>query len=380
MSVRDVAVRALEVALVVALVSLVAGAVVGQPVLLSYVETGSMAPTIDAGDGFVAVPSVLAGQPSVGDIVVFRAEQLQGGGLTTHRVVGETDAGFVTRGDANPFTDQDGGEPPVTESQIVAHALQVGGTPVVIPHLGTAIGGVQGAMIGLQNGIAGLLGVNLLLGPQGVGLVLFGVGAALFVLSFALGRIEGPTRSRERSRSRSATVDRRTLAALALVVVLVPANVAMVVPSGVHEMSVDGDAVAETEGLEPGEAMPWEYQIRNEGIVPVMVVFESTHEAVSIPQYTRALGPGGERTLSIAVDAPAPGERRVGTVREYRYLLLLPPGVIEWLHDLDPRLAWAAINAVLVAAIGWLVGRPLGSGRVRNADGSLLRKLRRLSR
>jgi signal peptidase len=362
---RDYAARAFEVVLVVVLVSLVAGAVVGQPVLLSYVETGSMEPTIDTGDGFVAVPAVIAGPPSEGDIVVYRAQELQGGGLTTHRIVGETERGYVTRGDANPFTDQSGGEPPVTEDRIVAHALQVGGHPVVIPALGTAISGVQNAVIALQNAIASVLGVDAFLGPQGVGLVLFGIGLGLFGLSVVLGRIEGPTRDRSRSRSRGGSVDARRVTLVLLVIVLLPANVAMVVPSGVHEMTVDGYTVAAAEDVDPGETAAWEYTVRNSGFVPVVVVFESADPTVSIPQYRRALGPGDTRQLSIGVTAPPPGETHTGTVREYRYLPVLPPSVIEALHDTDPIVAWTVINAVLTGALLWLVSKTVGFGRVR---------------
>ncbi|MFC7138101.1 S26 family signal peptidase [Halobaculum litoreum] len=63
------------------------GQALGQPVLVSYVETGSMAPTLAPGDGFVAVPAAVAGQVEAGDVVTFRAESVGGGGLTTHRVV-----------------------------------------------------------------------------------------------------------------------------------------------------------------------------------------------------------------------------------------------------------------------------------------------------
>lgn len=362
---RPYAARAFEAVLVVALVSLVVGAVVGQPVLLSFVETGSMEPTIDTGDGFIAVPTVLAGPPSEGDVIVFRAQELQGGGLTTHRVVDATDRGYITRGDANPFTDQDGGEPPVTEDRIVAHALQVGGRVVVIPFLGRAITAIQDAMIGLQNAVAATLGVDAFLGPQGVGLVLFGVGFALFGLSAVLGRVEGPTRERRRDRSRGGGLDARRATLVLLAVVLLPANAAMVVPSGVHEMTIDGDAVAASEDVTPGEQAAWQYTVRNRGFVPVVVVFEPGDSSVSIPQYRRALGPGDTRELSVGVTAPSPGEMRTGTVREYRYLLVLPPLVIETLHDGDPRLAWLAINAVLSGGLVLLVSKAVGFGRVR---------------
>ena len=367
MSLRSSGVRVLEIVVVVALVSLVAGAVIGQPVLLSYVETGSMEPTIDTGDGFVAIPSIVAGPPEEGDVVVFRAQELQGGGLTTHRVVGETDRGYVTRGDANPFTDQDGGEPPVTQDQIVAEALQIGGHVVVIPFIGLVIGGIQGAMIGLQNVIAAALGVDAFLGPQGVGLVLFAVGLGLFGLSVLLGQVEGETRERRRSRTRSGGIDARRVTAILLIIVLLPANVAMIVPSGTHEMTLDGDRVAATEEVEPGEPTAWEYTIENRGIVPIVVVFESRDPTVTIPQYRRSLGPGGTRTLSIAVDAPPPGEQRTGTVQEYHYLLVLPPSVIEALHDVGPGIAWITVNAWLAGLLLIILSQTAGFGKVRLA-------------
>lgn len=380
MSLRRYAVRALEVALFVALVSLVAGAVIGQPVLLSYVETGSMEPTIGAGDGFVAVPSALAGPPSEGDVVVYRAEQLQGGGLTTHRVVDETPRGYVTRGDANPFTDQDGGEPLVTEDRVVAQALQVGGTVVVVPYVGTVIAGVQGAVIAVQNGIATVVGVEAFLGSQGVGLVLLGVGFGLFGLSVALDRLGSPRRDRQRTRSRTDALDARLVVVLLLVVVLVPANVAMIVPSGIHTMTIDGDTVAETADVDTGDPVGWEYTIENRGFVPVVVVFESADPTVSVPQYRRTLAPGERRELSIAVTAPPEGFTRTGRLQEYRYLLVLPPSVIESLHDAGPVVAWTVINLVLAVSLVLLVARTVGFGRLRTAPTtrvSLWTRLRR---
>jgi len=84
MSVRRTVTRVLELLAVVVLVSLIVGQFLGQPVLLAFVETGSMAPTLEPGDGFVAIPAQLAGPIEEGDVVTFRAEEIQGGGLTTH--------------------------------------------------------------------------------------------------------------------------------------------------------------------------------------------------------------------------------------------------------------------------------------------------------
>jgi len=76
----------------VVVLALIAGSLLGQPVLFSFVTTESMSPTIQAGDGFVVIPSVLVDDVGEGDVVVFDAQEIEGGGLTTHRIVGETEA------------------------------------------------------------------------------------------------------------------------------------------------------------------------------------------------------------------------------------------------------------------------------------------------
>ncbi|MFB6185744.1 MAG: hypothetical protein ABEI86_02610, partial [Halobacteriaceae archaeon] len=55
-------------------------------------------------------------------------------------VVKETPAGFFTKGDNNPVTDQATGLQPVDRSQIVGEVLTIGGTPIIIPHLGMFLG------------------------------------------------------------------------------------------------------------------------------------------------------------------------------------------------------------------------------------------------
>ena len=62
-----------------------------------YVASGSMSPTLDVGD----VVYVTDGDPKVGDIVVLSVD----GQLVTHRIVGVEDGRFITKGDANEYSD-----------------------------------------------------------------------------------------------------------------------------------------------------------------------------------------------------------------------------------------------------------------------------------
>jgi len=143
---------------------------------------------LSPGDGFIAIPAPIAGGIGVGDVVTFDAQEIEGGGLTTHRVVEETERGYVTRGDNNPFTDQDGGEPVVQEADIVAKALTVGGGVVVIPHLGTVAMGFQSALDSVQTWLAVTFGVRSLQGTQGLAYIFFGLSAVAYAVDWYLDR------------------------------------------------------------------------------------------------------------------------------------------------------------------------------------------------
>lgn len=104
------------------------------PAYLGSATSGSMAPAIGAGDGYVVVAP---GDVSVGDVVVFSS--VERGGYVTHRVVGEGPDGLLTKGDANRQTDQATGMAPVPRSAVVGEVLTVGGTLVVLPGLGSLV-------------------------------------------------------------------------------------------------------------------------------------------------------------------------------------------------------------------------------------------------
>jgi signal peptidase len=123
---------ALGIALLAATVLVAPGL---SPVHLAYATSDSMAPTIGVDDGYVVVDTESVER---GDIVTFWSAER--GEYVTHRVVGETDGGYLTQGDANPSTDQAGGMAPVEPSAIRGEVLTVAGTPVVIPQLGVLAG------------------------------------------------------------------------------------------------------------------------------------------------------------------------------------------------------------------------------------------------
>ncbi|WP_318567693.1 S26 family signal peptidase [Salinigranum marinum] len=365
MSVRRTVTRALELLAVAVVLSLLVGQFLGQPVLLAFVETGSMAPTLEPGDGFVAIPTQLAGPMEEGDVVTFRAEEIQGGGLTTHRVVGETDRGYVTRGDANPFTDQDGDEPPVKDAQIVAVAWQPGGEVFVVPALGTAVEAVQGGLEWTQRTLASLFGTRSLLGTQGIAYLLFGV-TVLYYLAGEFRSREGRDRG-SRDRGRETGLDSRLIVLSFTLLLVGSMTAAMVGPAGQQQYGV---VSAEFESERPtvipmGESNTIPYAVGNNGFVPVYVYVEPASEGVTVEPHRLRVERGEVRNTSVTLSAPPQTGYYRRFVVEHRYLALLPPSTIDVLHAVHPWVPIVVID-LLIGVPFYLLGVGLlGSGRIR---------------
>lgn len=357
----------LEVAAVLVVASLLLGQVLGQPVLLSYVETGSMAPTLDAGDGFVAVPTAVAGPVEEDDVVVFEAREVGGGGLTTHRVVGETDRGYVTRGDANPFTDQDGAEPPVQDAQVVAKGLTIGGRLVVVPELGTAVMGVQGGIETAQRWLAVTLGTRSLLGPTGFAYGLLGLSAVAYVVDLLVSGSAGRRRERDVDRRFDRGISSRLVLAGLAGLLVVTATAAMTVPAGTQEfgvVSAEFDSDSPTV-IRQGESNELTYRVPNAGLVPVYAHVEPASDGVDTdPSWVRVDG-RSETNVSLALSAPPETGYYQRYVHEHRYLAVLPRGVVQWLAAIHPWLPVVVVDAALGGGL-YLFGRLLvEDGRLR---------------
>ncbi|MFB6161157.1 MAG: signal peptidase I [Haloferacaceae archaeon] len=387
MSLGDAVLTGVELAGVAVALALVLGSVLGQPVLLGYVTSGSMQPTLQPGDGFVAVPTPLAGGIEEGDVVVYRADGINGGRPTIHRVVDTTARGYVTRGDANLFTDQAGGEPPVRRAQVVAVALQLDGHVVAVPHLGTVVEGVRAVVTSSQRRVTRLVGTSLFLGTRGLAHLVFVVSVVAYGVAEWRDR-SGRNRRPARTRSRDSGVDVRTVVAAFALLLVVGATASMAVPAGPKEFGVVSAASdAPGAGVIPaGESETATYSVGNNGVAPVVVILEPASDGVELQR--RELRVGSDDVVDVTVTLTAPP--RTGFFRrfivEHRYLGVLPTGLVRALYDLHP---WAPIVAIdaLIAVPFYLLGvRLVGTGRIRDrsrdrgrsALGRLRRRIRRL--
>jgi signal peptidase len=361
----------LIIGLVVGLIvlSLILGSLLGQPIFLSYVETGSMSPTLESGDGFIAIPAQTDSSIDEGDVIVFRAEEVQGGGLTTHRVVDETDRGFVTRGDANPFTDQDDDEPPVKETQVVAVAWQPGGSVLVISHLGTAVEGTQTVLGTVQRQIASLFGTRTVLGTRGLAYLFFAVALGWYVVGEWRAR---HGKGRDRVTSRMTGVDTRLVMGALAAMLVVGATAAMVVPAGTQEYGVvSAEFTSESPNVIPmGESKSQRHAVENGGLLPVVTYLEPASEGVEVQPQELYVERRSVANATVTLHAPPETGYYRRFVVEHRYLAVLPRPVIQGLYEVHP---WAPIIAIdaLIAVPFYLLGVALvGSGRIRRRSRS----------
>ncbi len=374
MSYRSLFGTAFEVIVVLSVVALIAGQFLGVPILLSYVETGSMNPTMEAGDGFVAIPAAIAGPVEEGDVITFEARDLHGGGLTTHRVAAVTEHGYVTKGDGNPTTDQDGSEPYVTDGQVVAKALRAGDTVVVIPHLGTAVEGVQSGVESGQHALARLFNTDRVLGTGGLTWLLVAVGLFTYAAAMLIDKNAEPERTRTigRTRRRSDVYDAvGLLLLLAVLLTFVTAGTMMALSTTeqleIHSVDYSSDRPDVMEG---GTADEWNYTMHNGGLFPVVTVLEPASDGVETAPSAARLERNEKLNATVTVSAPEERGSYLRSVRSHHYFAVLPQSTILALHGIHPWLATGVVTGMLVTVFMLPVTFLLGTGTIRTRERS----------
>ena len=369
MAIRSSVGTAVTLVFVALVIAMLIGQQLGQPILLGFVVTGSMSPTLEPGDGFVAVPPELAGDIEEGDVVTFDARELQGGGLTTHRVVGETEEGYVTRGDANPFTDQDGDEPPVQDSQIVAVAWEFNDELVVIPSIGTAALAIQGAIGTVAGLLSGLPGGDAIADGD-VGSIMVGGGVLLLLYSFAADLLGSDRGGRDRDRSREEAMRAGLVLGVILLLILVPATASMVIPSGINEITIvsSQSPSGNPTVIERGGTQTVEYNVTNDGFVPQVAIIEPASPGVTVDETTHWVSRGETANTVATLHAPEETGVYFRGISERQYLGLLPLSVIVSLHAIHPWVAIAAIDLTIAIAVTVVFALAVGFEPLRFRD------------
>ena len=357
--------------LVVLLLIMIIGQLFGQPIVLGFVATGSMSPALEAGDGFVAVPPAIHGEISEGDVITFDAREIEGGGLTTHRVGAVTDEGYVTVGDANPFTDQDGGEPLVQDHQVKAVALQLDGWLVRIPYIGTISLWLQGLLLTMF----GLLGAIPLFGSitEGdIGGIMVGTGLVLLIYVILADFSGEGRRSKDRSRKREGAMSSLGILLIIILLITLPATASMVLPSGVNEQQIISSSSPAEDPfiIQSGQSSDVNYQVESSGFFPRVIIIEPASSGVEMTEEVLYVSRGQTAETTATIFAPPETGTYQRAISERQYIGFLPTSLIVSLHNVHPWFAIAAINGViiLVVSIVYILAIGLHPFRMRSTE------------
>nr|WP_283102355.1 signal peptidase I [Haloplanus sp. XH21] len=294
------------------------------PVNVSYVYSDSMEPTIHTNDGYILVPAANVQQ---GDIITFRMDER--GGYTTHRVVGETERGYITKGDNNPTTDQASGYSYVQSAEIAGKALQYNDDPVTIPNFGIAVKILQ------QYRVTLLLAIGALVALMG----------------------------RQAARTSQYVRDVQYVRDLVFPVVLV--SILLMIAFPLVGASTVTQTYVVTHGSTDGPVLLAPGETKTHTIVLNRSHAPLTHAVVSVDGATVERHAQNASTTSLALRVTGPtdiGPKDVH-ITTHAYPALLPRDVVVALHRGHPVLA--------SSAVAFVVGMPLLTFVVLTIDGRM---------
>jgi len=127
---------------------------------------------------------------------------------------------------------------------------------------------------------------------------------------------------------------------------------------GPTELTIDGEEIASSGDVSPGEPVSAELTVRNGGLVTMLYRVSSPDATVKTPSV--AVPPGQQATIAISVIAPPPDEQRTVELRQNRYFLLLPESVLRVLSDMHVLAPVAVLNVFIGGVILALVSGFLG--------------------
>lgn len=331
-------------------VALLATAALVYGLRFGYVTSGSMSPGLEPGDGYVTVRPLWT--IVAGDVVVYRPRVLPADYIV-HRVLDETEGGLVTKGDASPAADQEAGEPPVPTDRIIGVVLTWNGQPLRIP--------------GMQQGVEAVRSlVRLAISSKWLLALLGVVAAGVAWVAAPRGR-----ETRQFWRWGAGAVAGALGGAAALLVLT--GYMASGRTEGIEYLVTDSPGAVGNHVL-VGQPGTIRVRIQNPGFLPAFVAVTGLDGTQMYPKSGTIPGMGkAEAAIIVGAD------NKVGWKRAYMrvdaYPLILPAGVLEFLHGVHPFAAALGVAAVPIGVsltvshlLGWdevPVGRVLGMPRPR---------------
>lgn len=297
---------------------------------MSYVYSNSMEPLIQVGDAFFVWPY---SQPRVGDIIMYRPAVLKATYIT-HRIVGEGEHGFITKGDNSYYRDQDSGEPEVTQERISGKVITINGQPILLPGMGKFTDYIRSGLGGAAIYLSALF---LLLGVM----MLFVGKASPWGNAYTEGSFSKRRRSRRRLRLRH--IYKGIPVAVAWIIMLT-------IYLGSHVSQINY-LVSEYPGtlgdqVEVHRTGQLTMTLRNNGLIPVWSVMKGI-QPLSIREPSKYIGARSSDTILIEVLPQHRTGVYQGYIQIYNYPAILPREWILYLHNRKPLLAVLAVGILL---------------------------------
>lgn len=303
------------------LLTSVVGFIFDRPIIVSYVTSDSMTPTLNRGDLFLINPF---SKGKVGDIVVFSMN----GQWTVHRIYAETSEGYITKGDNNIATDQqDGRIDAVKKKDIIGTVVTVFDKPVRVPYVGTYIQDLSKSVKNLY-----------------IAIIVIVLGSVLL------------TGSREKRRKKKKKVIRVKYRTVYTVVSAV--MIAMILLSVVATWGTIGFNYAST--LAGGQKEGWyipntEFDrpiiLENKALYPMYYILSPKGDRIAIDETDFMLMKSEKEKVNVHVKVPAETRIYYEQIDVYTYPPLLPTDLIKRMWVVSPYLPLFAFGLEIAFAL-----------------------------
>ncbi len=286
------------------------------PFGLWYVQSDSMKPTITIDDGFILIRS---NEYSVNDIITFRPQVLNDE-YVTHRIIDVTDDGkYITKGDYNQSTDQEGGEPAVDKEYIVGKVMVINERPFIIPNLGIISRRI--------NEMVGDINVFKLLS---MGIFVYLIG---YILDTFAERNKPSNKKKLRLIDIAPYFDWVFLILCATLLINIFFLVWTIKSWGAEEI---GYVVVSTEGISaplPGEVFTETRALENRTLFPFVTVMEAQRAGVEVNPKKLKLPPKQHHEYLVVIKAPDDIGYYIERIHKKSYPDLLPDKLLVYLYS-----------------------------------------------
>jgi len=267
------------------------------PLLIAYIKSDSMSPTLQKND--LVFINIFDRNFNEGDIVVFKSD----GNWICHRIVKETDEGFITKGDANIATDQFSGRPAVRTSDIIGKIVNFDGDPVNIP-LGKGIEKMES-----------IFAKNKLL--------IFAILMAGGIFMFSGGS--------KRKGRKYLRIKVSTIFIVSSLLVIVAFSLANVITFEKREISYGTTSAGglREEWVLPGQEFSRQIKFENRGFYPYYYLISPETANLDLERQGFLLLPGESRVLEVRINAPKDTSLHTEKIAVTKYIPLIPPQIID---------------------------------------------------